>query len=121
MIFNLFDLSVPRFQRALSVLLGLLEKAEARCEAAGPGEQLSGLTELRLAPDMNPLPFQIQAAINNALGTTRRLRGLPPDDLAGRFRSWAPWLQRTSTALANARSSCPAPRGTVTFRSRIVH
>jgi len=83
MIFNLFDLSVVRFQRALHVLLGLLEKAEAHFEAAGPGEGLSGLAELRLAPDMNPLPFQVQAAINNALGATRRLRGLPPDDLAG--------------------------------------
>jgi uncharacterized protein len=83
MIFNLFDLTVPRFQRALHVLLALLEKAEAHFEAVGPGERLSGLAELRLAPDMNPLPFQVQAAINNALGATRRLRGLPPDDLAG--------------------------------------
>ena len=83
MIFNLFDLTVPRFQRALHVLLALLEKAEAHFEAAGPCEGLSGLAELRLAPDMNPLPFQVQAAINNALGATRRLRGLPPDDLAG--------------------------------------
>jgi len=83
MIFNLFDVTVPRFQRALNVLLGLLEKAEVHFEAAGPGEALSGLTELRLAPDMNPLPFQIQAAVNNAVGATRRLRGLPPDDLAG--------------------------------------
>ena len=56
---------------------------EAHFEAARPGEGLSGLAELRLAPDMNPLPFQVQAAINNALGATRRLRGLPPDDLAG--------------------------------------
>jgi len=83
MTFNLFDLTVPRFQRALHVLLALLEKAEAHFEAAGPGEGLSGLSDLRLAPDMNPLPFQVQAAINNALGATRRLRGLPPDDLAG--------------------------------------
>jgi len=83
MTFNLFDLTVPRFQRALHVLLALLEKAEAHFEAARPGEGLSGLAELRLAPDMNPLPFQVQAAINNALGATRRLRGLPPDDLAG--------------------------------------
>jgi hypothetical protein len=83
MTFNLFDLTVPRFQRALHVLLALLEKAEAHFEAAGPGEGLSGLADLRLAPDMNPLPFQVQAAINNALGATRRLRGLPPDDLAG--------------------------------------
>ena len=83
MTFNLFDLTVPRFQRALHVLLALLEKAEAHFEAAGPGEGLSGLSDLRLAPDLNPLPFQVQAAINNALGATRRLRGLPPDDLAG--------------------------------------
>jgi len=83
MTFNLFDLTVPRFQRALHVLLALLEKAEAHFEAARPGEGLSGLAELRLAPDMNPLSFQVQAAINNALGATRRLRGLPPDDLAG--------------------------------------
>ena len=83
MIFNLFDLTVPRFLRALHVLLALLEKAEAHFEAARPGEGLSDLAELRLAPDMNPLPFQVQAAINNALGATRRLRGLPPDDLAG--------------------------------------
>jgi hypothetical protein len=83
MIFNLFDLTVPRFQRALHVLLGLLEKAEAHPEGARPGGGLSGLAELRLAPDMKPLPFQIQSAVNNAVGATRRLRGLPPDDLAG--------------------------------------
>jgi hypothetical protein len=83
MTFNLFDLTVPRFQRALYVLLGLLEKAEAHFGEARPGDGLSGLAQLRLAPDMNPFPFQIQAAVNNALGATRRLRGLAPDDVAG--------------------------------------
>ena len=83
MTFNLFDLTVPRFQRALNVLLGLLEKAEAHFDGAGLGDGLSGLVELRLAPDMHPLPFQIQSAVNNAIGATRRLRGLPPEDLAG--------------------------------------
>jgi hypothetical protein len=75
MTFNLFDLTVPRFQRALGVLLGLLDKAEAHGVAA--------LADLRLAPDMQPFPFQVAAAINNAVGATRRLRGVARDDVGG--------------------------------------
>lgn len=75
MTFSLFDLTVPRFQRALGVLLGLLDKAEAH--------GVAGLADLRLAPDMQPFPFQVAAAINNAVGATRRLRGMAAEDVGG--------------------------------------
>ncbi|WP_397419969.1 DUF1993 family protein [Phenylobacterium sp.] len=82
MTFSLFDLTVPRFQRALGVLLGLLGKAEGHFESATAGRGVAVLGDLRLAPDMNPFPFQIASAIDNAVGATRRLRGLAPDDVA---------------------------------------
>lgn len=83
MTFSLFDLTVPRFQRALGVLLGLLSKAEGHFEAAAAGRGAAGLDDLRLAPDMNPFPLQLASAINNAVGATRRLRGLAVEDVAG--------------------------------------
>lgn len=72
---TMFELTVPRFRRALGVITHLLERAEAQFRAVG--REASDLAELRLAPDMNPLSGQIASAIDNAVGAAARLRGLP--------------------------------------------
>lgn len=78
---TLFELTVPRFRRALGVIVHLLDRAEAQFRAAG--RDVSDLAELRLAPDMNPLPGQIASAIDNAVGAAARLRGLAHAPEAG--------------------------------------
>lgn len=71
----LHDLAAPGFRRPLHVLLQLIDKAEAHFEARN--RDIGELANLRVAPDMNPFPFQIEAAINNAVGAAARLRGQP--------------------------------------------
>ncbi len=78
---NLYEIAVPGFRRRLGVLAHLLDKAEAHFRVRG--RDLAELTTLRLAPDMNPFPFQIEAAINNTVGAAARLRGLPAPRVEG--------------------------------------
>lgn len=72
---SLYALAVPSFLQSLRVLVRLLDRAEAHFLSTGrdPAE----LAGLRLAPDMQPFPFQIESALNNAVGAAARLRGLP--------------------------------------------
>lgn len=78
---TLFELTVPRFQRALGVIVHLLDRAEAQFRAEG--RNVSDLAGLRLAADMNPLPAQIASAIDNAVGAAARLRGRPHAPVTG--------------------------------------
>ena len=78
---TLFELTVPRFRRALGVIVHLLDRAEGQFRAEG--RNVSDLAGLRLASDMNPLPAQIASAIDNAIGATARLRGLPHAPVSG--------------------------------------
>jgi hypothetical protein len=78
---SLYELAVPSFQRSLRVLLSLLDKAEAHF--LEEGRDTSEFAALRLAPTMHPFPFQIEAAINNALGASARLRGVPAPRVEG--------------------------------------
>jgi len=72
---TIFELTVPRFRRALGVIAHLLDRAEAQFLAEG--RNVSDLAGLRLVPDMNPLPAQIASALDNSVGAAARLRGLP--------------------------------------------
>ena len=78
---TLFELTVPRFHRALGVIVHLLDRAEAHFRAEG--RNVSDLAGLRLAPDMNPFFVQIASAIDNAVGAAARLRGLPHAQVSG--------------------------------------
>jgi hypothetical protein len=78
---TLFELTVPRFRRALGVIVHLLDRAEAHFR--DEGRNVSDLAGLRLAPDMNPFFVQIASAIDNAVGATARLRGLPHAQVSG--------------------------------------
>ena len=76
---TLYDLTIPSFLQSLRVLVRLLDKAQVHF--AVEGRDLAELAALRLAPDMKPFPFHIEAAINNAVGAAARLRGRPATNI----------------------------------------
>jgi hypothetical protein len=71
---SMYQASVPVFLRTLSNLSAILQKAEAFAIAdqADPAILLDG----RIAPDMHPLPRQIQIATDSAKGGAGRLAGI---------------------------------------------
>lgn len=70
-----YEIVGPSFRQSLRVLARLLDRAEAHFAAKGRDPE--ALMDLRLAPDMNPFPSQFESAVNNAVGSVARLRGLP--------------------------------------------
>jgi uncharacterized protein len=76
MAFSIYDASIPPMIRMLENLSRILDKAVAQAEA----ERIdpSSLLEGRLAPDMFPLPRQIQIASDAAKACAARLAGIEP-------------------------------------------
>jgi hypothetical protein len=72
MTFSIHQASAPVFTRALTNLSAMIDKTLA----AGVSE--ATLLEARLAPDMHPLPRQIQMASDSAKGAVARLAGVEP-------------------------------------------
>lgn len=70
---SMYQISVPVFQRMLTNLTGILEKAEAH--AAAKKIEPDVLINARLAPDMFPLKRQVQIASDMAKGAACRLAG----------------------------------------------
>ena len=70
---SMYQASVPVFLQMLTALSAVLAKAEEQCRSEGrdPAE----LLEARLAPDMFPLPKQVQIATDHAKGMAARLSG----------------------------------------------
>ncbi|KAK5726800.1 hypothetical protein LTR15_002689 [Elasticomyces elasticus] len=79
---SLYDMSIPLFLHALTNQLAILHKAESHC--LDNNIPLSTLLEARLAPDMQPLPFQIQGISNTSKNSAVRVAGVEveswPDD-----------------------------------------
>ena len=71
---SMYDISVPVFQRMLTNLTGILDKAEAHAAARKIEPEV--LINARLAPDMFPLKRQIQIASDMARGAACRLAGI---------------------------------------------
>ena len=70
---NLYDISVPPIKHALHSLRAILKKAEDHCnEQKIPHDDI---LQARLAPDMNPLTFQIQTCSNTAKFIPVRVAG----------------------------------------------
>jgi len=94
MTISMHSASAPAFARMLGNMLNWLEAAKAHAEAKkfDPAVYMT----LRLAPDMLPLPRQIQIASDGVKGCMARLAGLPVpswedkettlDELAERLR-----------------------------------
>lgn len=74
MAFDIYDASVPVFTASLTSLSKLLAKGAD--QAASRGLTLDDLLQARLAPDMHPLPNQIQIASDAAKGAAARLAGV---------------------------------------------
>ena len=94
MSFSIYDVSAPVFVNALTSLQGLLDKALAE------GKDEKALMEARLAPDMYPLPKQIQIASDNAKGAIARLAGIEAPAMADTEASFAALQDRCARTIA---------------------
>jgi hypothetical protein len=74
MTISMYQASVPLFVRQFEALSAILIKAEEY--AATEGIDPATLIEARLAPDMLPLPKQVQIATDMAKGGLARLAGV---------------------------------------------
>jgi hypothetical protein len=74
MAFTIYQASVPVFQRRLTALSAIIDKAAAFAEA----RKIDPVTliHFRLYPDMFPFARQVQTATDHAKGATARLAGL---------------------------------------------
>jgi uncharacterized protein len=73
MTISLYAASVPVFQRMLKNLLAIIEKAEANASERKIKPEV--LVNSRLAPDMNPLAFQVQSATDRSKFFVARTTG----------------------------------------------
>ena len=76
MTLSMHQASAPVLARGLQNLSAILEKAKAEVAAGRVTER--ELIEARLAPDMHPLPRQVQIATDMAKGGVARLSGREP-------------------------------------------
>ena len=70
---SMYDISVPVFDRRLTALTAILDKAAAHCEAKKI-DPAAFMTD-RLYPDMFPFWLQVQAGCDHAKNATARLIG----------------------------------------------
>ena len=71
---SMYQASAPRFANILNNLSGILDKAEAHCEAKKIDP--AALTTARLYPDMYHMARQVQVACDTAKGAVARLAGV---------------------------------------------
>ncbi len=74
MTISMYQASAPRFASTLKNLAGILDKAQAHCEAKKIDPLV--LTSGRLYPDMFALARQVQIACDSAKGAVARLAGV---------------------------------------------
>ena len=71
---SMYQASAPRFANILNSLSGILDKAEAHCEAKKIDP--AALTTARLYPDMYHMARQVQVACDTAKSAVARLAGV---------------------------------------------
>jgi hypothetical protein len=89
MSFSIYDASAPVFVNGFVNIQAWLDKALAE------GKDEKALMEARLAPDMYPLPKQVQIASDTAKGAVARLAGIE-----------APAMADTETSFAELKARC---------------
>ena len=87
--FTMYEASAPLFLHALAAMPDWLDKALAE------GKSEAALLEARLAPDMKPLPAQIQMASDAAKNAMARLAGIE-----------APSMPDTEASIAELKARC---------------
>ena len=88
MAFTIYDASIPPMIHMFESLSKILDKAEAS------GKDVNALLEARLAPDMYPLPRQIQIASDAAKGCGARLSGTEAPSMSDTETTFAELKQR---------------------------
>ncbi len=99
---SLYDISVPLFVSGLKNLSVLLDKALAS------GIPESEFLEARLAPDMFPLPRQIQLVSDTAKGAAARLAGVENPSMPDTETTFAELKERIAKTVAFIESIDPA-------------
>jgi hypothetical protein len=98
MSFSIYDASAPVFIAAFTSIQDWLDKALAE------GKSEKDLMEARLAPDMYPLPKQIQIASDTAKGAVARLAGIEAPSMADTEASFAELKARCQKTIDFIRS-----------------
>jgi uncharacterized protein len=101
---SLYDVTIPMFIRSLQNLDAIMKKAEEHAKANNLS--LNDFTEARLAPDMHPLPFQVQTACNTAKFVVVRVGGqenVPQEDNEKTFEELHARIAKTLEILGKAK------------------
>ncbi len=102
MSFTVHDASAPLFINAMTNIQAWLDKAIAE------GKSEAALMEARLAPDMRPLPAQIQMASDTAKNTMARLAGIEAPSMPDTEASFAELKARCQKTIAFVETVGPA-------------
>ena len=94
MSFTIYDASAPVFVRAMTSIQAWLDKALAE------GKSEAMLMEARLAPDMKPLPAQIQMASDTAKNAIARLAGIDAPSMPDTEANFAELKERCQKTIA---------------------
>ena len=86
--FSIYEASLPVFVKSLTNVAAWLDKALTE------GGEEAALMQARLAPDMRPLPAQIQFASDSAKGAVARLTGQEAPAMADTEASFAELRER---------------------------
>jgi len=105
MSFTIYDASIPPMIRSLTNLSKILDKAVA--QAKSEDKPLSALLEARLAPDMHPLPNQIQIASDAAKGCAARLAGIEAPAMPDTEKTFPELQQRIARTIDFLKSVKP--------------
>lgn len=109
MTLSMYHASIPVFIRGFENLQAILDKATAHTEAKG--FDASVLIQARLAPDMYPLPKQVQIASDIAKACAARLAGVEMPSFADTEQSIPELKERIAKTLVFLRSIKPAQIG----------
>lgn len=117
MAITLYDVSVPPLIRALAVLSGYLEEAEAYAARAGidPATLISG----RLTSDAESVSDQVRLATDDATRALARIAGVDPPRFANGEMTFGALIERLDRSIMFLRSIQPhhlAEAGTLTIQ-----
>ena len=98
MAFDIYDATVPVLVSSLTALSKFLAKGAAHAEAKGIAPET--LLQARLAPDMHPLPNQIQIASDAAKGLAARLSGAKAPSMPDTETTFPELQQRIEKTIA---------------------
>ena len=102
----MYEAAVPVFDRLLTALDNILDKAVAH--ATAKGIEPERLLEARLFPDMYPFTRQVQIACDFAKGASARLAGVEVPSVGDNEKSFAELKERIAWTLNFIRGLDPA-------------